>query len=123
MRANKGRTYPAGSGPPSLYNDPMTGRDRRLVDTAKRTTSVNWPEAVDRRLDRLLELAEEAGEQTSRAQILAALVCQAPLDGEGLGVQVRAYRRIAWADFDQRTGPVPPPAPRRGRRRQDAGKT
>lgn len=123
MSVTQARPHPTGFAGDALYNDWMTGHDRRLFESPKRTTSVNWPESVDRRLDRLLELAEEAGEQTSRAQILATLVCQAPLDGEGLGVQVRAYRRLPAVDFDRRTGTVSPPAPRRGRRRHATSKT
>jgi hypothetical protein len=46
---------------------------------------IYWPEVVDERPDMLLALAEGAGEQTSRAQILAALVCEATTDGEALG--------------------------------------
>lgn len=76
----------------------------RLPESSKRTTSVNWPKAVDRRLDELHRLAREAGEQTSRAQLLAALVAHAPLDGEGLGVLVRSYRRTDCSEFDRVTG-------------------
>lgn len=79
---------------------------QQLIGSRKRTTSVCWPIAVDDRLDRLHQLAREAGEQTSRAQILAALVAQAPLDGEGLGVMIRAYRRLPAADFEAATGPI-----------------
>lgn len=89
-----------------LYNNAMAA-PQRLIDTPKRTTSVCWPIAVDDRLDRLHQLAREAGEQTSRAQILAALVAQAPLDGEGLGVLIRAYRRLPAAEFEAATGPMP----------------
>ncbi len=66
-----------------------------------RNTLVRWPKLVDERLNMLLALAEEAGEQTSRAQILAALVCQAPVDGEGLGVMVRTYRRLPVNQLEQ----------------------
>lgn len=77
-----------------------------LSDSPRRTTSVNWPIAVDERLDKLLALARASGERTSRAQILATLVMGAPLDGEGLGVMVREYRRAGIADFEAQTGAV-----------------
>jgi hypothetical protein len=35
-----------------------------------RKTLVHWPKLVDERLNMLLALAEQAGEQTSRSQIL-----------------------------------------------------
>jgi hypothetical protein len=83
----------------------------------KRKTLVYWPEIVDERLDLLHRLAERAGEQTSRAQILAALVCAAPPDGEGLGVMIREYRRLTVVELrEQLPGPQPElrrPGPRR----------
>lgn len=81
----------------------------------RRTTTVNWPEVVDRRLDYLRELATEAGERVSRAELLGALVSHAPLDGEGLGVMVRAYRRMTMSELSPpATAPL---APRTGRPR------
>ena len=60
----------------------------------RRATTVQWPEPVDQRLDHLCLLARQAGERVSRAEILGALVAHAPMDGEGLGVMLRAYRRM-----------------------------
>lgn len=80
---------------------------QRLNASKTRTTSVLWPEAVDDRLELLHHLASEAGEQASRAQILAALVANAPLDGEGIGVMVRSYRRRHLGEFVAETGPMP----------------
>lgn len=59
----------------------------------RRNTLVYWPAHVDERLDLLLSLVAATGEHASRAQILAALVAAAPLDGAKLARQVRAYRR------------------------------
>jgi hypothetical protein len=56
-------------------------------------TQVYWPVIVDNRLDELVGLARAAGERASRAELLAALVWHASMDGEGLGVMVRACRR------------------------------
>jgi hypothetical protein len=77
-----------------------------------RKTLVHWPKLVDERLNMLLALAEQAGEQTSRSQILAALVCEATVDGEGLGVMIRNYRRLPVAQLQQQLADVTP-APRR----------
>lgn len=77
-----------------------------LMDSAKRTTSVQWPEAVDARLEVLLGLLKAAGEPVSRAQLLAALVADAPLNGRRLGNTVRAYRSQEPAAFSQATAAV-----------------
>jgi len=58
----------------------------------RRSTLVHWPESVDERLDALLGLVNDAGENASRAQLLAALVAAAPLDGAKLARQLRKYR-------------------------------
>jgi hypothetical protein len=83
-----------------------------------RNTLVHWPELVDERLNMLLALAEQEGEQASRAQLLAALVCQAPADGQGLGVMIRIYRRLAVAQLEQELAnarPLRRPSPGRPR--------
>jgi hypothetical protein len=84
----------------------------------KRKTLIYWPEVVDERLDMLLALAEGAGEQTSRAQILAALVCEATTDGEGLGVMIRNYRRLSVAQLERQLPDVTPSPRRPGPRRR-----
>lgn len=81
-----------------------------LKDSAKRTTSVQWPDAIDARLEVLIALAAASGEQVSRSQLLAALVAGAPMDGGKLGDAVRAYRRQRPEEFSQATaaaGEVP----------------
>jgi hypothetical protein len=71
--------------------------DELLWRSGKRTTLLYWPAAVDDRLDVLHQLT--AGENASRAQILATLVCAVPLDAESLGESIRAYRQLTLADF------------------------
>jgi hypothetical protein len=51
------------------------------------------PPAVDERLEELLHLAYDEGNRLSRSEIVAALIWHCPLDGDGLGVIVREYRR------------------------------
>jgi hypothetical protein len=82
----------------------------RHSDTRK--TLVHWPKLVDERLNILLALAEQAGEQTSRSQILAALVCEATVDGEGLGVMIRNYRRMTVDRLERQLADITP-GPRR----------
>ena len=60
--------------------------------TALRTQFV-VPPAIDERLEELLQLAYDEGNRLSRSEIVAALIWDCPLDGDGLGVIVREYRR------------------------------
>lgn len=94
-----------------------------LKDSAKRTTLVQWPTAVDARLETLLGLLAVEGVEVSRAQLLAALVAEAPLDGNALGRKVRAYRRQRPEIFTQATEAVGelPKIKRPGARRKTSG--
>lgn len=58
----------------------------------QRQAAISWSLAVDARLERLLTLAEAAGERTTRKEIAAALVAAAPESGEELSVLIRKYR-------------------------------
>jgi hypothetical protein len=60
----------------------------------RRTTSVQWPEDVDRRLNILVRAATAAGERTSRAELLAALVSIADTRPEQLAQLLHRYRRL-----------------------------
>ncbi len=50
----------------------------------RRKTSVEWPAAVDDRLRHLVQLAEGSSglRTTSASELLAALICVQPLDGD-----------------------------------------
>jgi hypothetical protein len=71
-----------------------------LQDSERRTTSVQWPAAVDERLETLLRLLKAEATPASRAQLLAALVATAPLDGPRLARVMRTYRRMRRDEFD-----------------------
>lgn len=58
-------------------------------------SNVYWPAPIDHRLNQLVDLAVSVGEKLSRADLLGALVQNAPEDGESLGDLVRAYRRTS----------------------------
>jgi hypothetical protein len=84
----------------------------------RRTTSVQWPEDIDRRLNILVRAATAAGERTSRAELLAALVAAADTQPEQLALLLRHYRRLpdtALADDELREDlpHVRSPGPRR----------
>ncbi|HEU0086240.1 MAG TPA: hypothetical protein VFQ77_01055 [Pseudonocardiaceae bacterium] len=66
-----------------------------LVRTAKdKQIGVRWPIPVDARLDALMERAVEAGERTTRREVVAALVATTDLDGEAIGRLLRKYRTM-----------------------------
>lgn len=62
-----------------------------LKDSERRTTSVQWPAEVDAHLDLLRRVAAAQGVPISRAQLLAALVADATLDGRRLAGIARKY--------------------------------
>lgn len=83
----------------------------------KRTTSVQWPDAVDARLNYLVNMANKKGGNVSRSQILAALVTEAPLDGSIIGEKVREYRESVLAKSTEKMDEINQPnAPGRKRK-------
>ena len=71
-------------------------------DVAARTVSkaaaVSWPFPVDRRLDQLVDLANQAGANTRRHELAAAVVAATPADGEMLLALVIAWRKLRVRD-------------------------
>ena len=71
----------------------------RLEASLKASTAVTkqagltWPIPADRRLDQLVELANEAGAGTRRNELAAAIVAAAEADGEVLLQLVLQWRR------------------------------
>ncbi|GCD40401.1 hypothetical protein [Streptomyces paromomycinus] len=89
-----------------------------LWQQRRRNTLVAWPEEVDERLEILVRAAAAAGEQTSRSQVLAALVAAAEAHPETMAELLHAYRRLpagALADGNTRDDlpTVRAPGPRR----------
>jgi hypothetical protein len=60
---------------------------------------------INARLDQLVELAERAGERTSRKEIVATCILGAPNNGDELVRRLRLYRR-APADAVYTSGPI-----------------
>nr|WQM79528.1 hypothetical protein PCFP31_470 [Curtobacterium flaccumfaciens pv. poinsettiae] len=67
-----------------------TSRDRQV--------SLRLQLALDQRLDALVERAIDAGERTTRAEILQALVLDCELDGAELGDRLRHLRTATCGD-------------------------
>lgn len=59
---------------------------------------MSLPSPLNARLDALVSRANAAGENTSRKELLAALILGAPEAGDDLGVAVRRYRTAKSGD-------------------------
>lgn len=59
---------------------------------------MRWPSPIHARLDALVKCAEEVGEVTNRAELVAALVLAADEDGKRLSDAVRRLRQATVED-------------------------
>ena len=73
-------------------------RDIRLRDCAEEQAGVSVPAPLNARLDALVDSANAAGENTTRKELLAALLLATPADSKKLIAHVRAYRVATAAD-------------------------
>jgi len=64
------------------------------AETVLKASAISWPYPVDRRLDQLVDLANQAGANTRRYELAAALVAAAAPDGEALLRLVIEWRRL-----------------------------
>lgn len=87
----------------------------------KRRTSIEWPTEVDDRLRLLVGLAGRSSRLSgvsSANELLAALVCEQPLDPDALARTISRYRRVELREVDRATSAKGgAPKPRRGRPR------
>lgn len=68
--------------------------DSRVVENPERPAAVSWPLPVDAWLERLVEQAKDAGERTSRKELVAALVASSKPSDAQLGKILRRYRTM-----------------------------
>jgi hypothetical protein len=101
-------------------------RWQRLRDSISQATSMSMPLAVHHRLERLARAAADVN--ASRAEIIAMLICEAPLDDpEELERRILAYRRMTVGDVissdgqDDSSDTVIVPIARPGRPRKRTG--
>lgn len=66
--------------------------DQLVRDCPQKQAAVTWPLPVDARLDELLAQAEAAGENTSRRELVAAIIGSTRLTDVQLGRMLRRYR-------------------------------
>lgn len=82
----------------------MAGFPRTIEPGAKlrahseKNAAIQWPLPIDHRLEMLVEAATEAGENTSRKELAAAIMFNAPTDGEELAAILRQYRTATAGD-------------------------
>lgn len=62
--------------------------------TVPKGAAISWPFPVDRRLDQLVELANEAGANTRRNELAAAVMAAAPTEAEQLLDLVISWRKL-----------------------------
>ncbi len=67
--------------------------DALVVTTAQRNSGVSWPLAVDHRLDELLRIAREHGLNTTRKELVAAIVATIQLEPDDMDEMLKRYRR------------------------------
>jgi hypothetical protein len=61
--------------------------------TVTKPAAITWPFPVDRRLDQLVEVANNAGANVRRSELAAAIVAAAPTDPAELLRMVIAWRK------------------------------
>ena len=61
----------------------------------QRNSGLNLPHAVDFKIDDLLDIAADAGERSSRKEIVAALIAVATTDPDQLVEILRTYRSLS----------------------------
>lgn len=69
-----------------------------LRNSRDRQVSLRLPLALDQRLDALVERATNAGERTTRAELLQALLMDCNLNGVELGDRLRHLRTASCGD-------------------------
>lgn len=70
----------------------------RAHRTVGKPAAINWPIPADRRLDQLVDLANDAGAATSRSELAAALVASTTADAQELLQRVLAWRTASVRD-------------------------
>lgn len=64
----------------------------KAARTVTKQAGVSWPYPADRRLDQLVDIANDAGASVRRSELVAAIVAAAPTDPEELLRLVLAWR-------------------------------
>jgi hypothetical protein len=79
-------------------SDEPINLDERLTASRDRQIGLRLPFAIDQRLDALLARSVDAGERTTRRELLAAIILATELNGDDLGRLLKTYRRAKVRD-------------------------
>ncbi|SRR6266511_737 len=79
--------------PPMPEQNAQIPPETPLPSCPERSVGLSLPVPINARLDLLVELAEQAGERTSRKEIVATCILAAPDGGDELIRWLRIYRR------------------------------
>lgn len=80
-------------------NDEELGPDDVLLATCReRAVGLVLTDAISDRVDQLVDCVEATGERTSRKELIASLILDAPLDGAGLAARIRRLRLATVGD-------------------------
>ncbi len=79
--------------------DTPQAADQLVRECPQKQAAVAWPVPVDVRLDELLAQAEAAGENTSRKELVAAIIATTRVTDAQLGKLLRRYRTAKVRDL------------------------
>jgi hypothetical protein len=68
--------------------------DLKACDVVRKQAGLSWSWAADRRLDQLVDIANEAGAGTRRNELAAALIAFAEPDADALVQKILRWRRV-----------------------------
>jgi hypothetical protein len=68
-------------------------QEARLKSCKEKAVGANWPLPIDYRLEELVQLTNDAGENTNRKELLAAIVLAVTEDPDELSMMLRTYRQ------------------------------
>jgi hypothetical protein len=93
----------------------------KAAKSPSKSAAIGWPYPLDRRLDQLVDLANEVGANTRRNELAAALIAAGPTESADLLKLVLAWRvmrvRDVVLDVGQAAQVIDIPVYRPGRRR------
>jgi hypothetical protein len=79
-----------------MGNDGVTiSLDARVREGPQRNAGLSWTLALDHRVDELVKAAIEAGENTSRKELVSAILADFVGDPAELGRVLKAYRMMS----------------------------
>lgn len=80
-----------------MSDEPINPAER-LIASRDRQVGLRLPLAIDQRIDALLARAVDAGERTTRRELLAAIILATELSGDGISLLLKTYRRANVGD-------------------------